>query len=819
MSECIIKLQIGDQIISKKVDSNNLPQSLEDFRNLFDDQEWESIISSVKVTLQNRTQLKVPNLKNINSRPIPNTSIGVLSQRFPNMNFPEKFLDRKVLFVDKYVTDRGELNYGIYKTGRKDIYGLDEEIYVVDRKHLSNLSSYLTLLNFCEENKILEHLPDEYEDQLTKILEVLDKEKTKEGESKFPDIKNIKSLLFDFLARKDRYSKLDFLYNGERLNVKTVLTLISSDIFNVGYIQKFDSDFLNSVFRNVKWGKNFKTASISENQVIQWITSDVKNSLNSLIKVLDPKLFKDSTDKIRTLLNLKVNDIGEGNLNLYLPNIIQNKKLDKDLKLWNYIFEYYNDMDPNFKLKYKESKKDKNVYKIFFSAEYTNMKYFNIGFDSLVKVNDISRYKGKFISKINQKYYVTNNYPTESQYTKQFNTLEDAQIYVDKIILNERINDNSFLDFHNLSSDESITQVTNEHKVYKKGDIIEILDIKFKGYFNPITSIQEFLKDNPTLQQTLKFIYSLDFIRNDETIIKEIDENINSPEKAFLFLKGLQYLKDEEKNAKGISSLVRKIKQSKVKRFYIQNYDKFSNKSTVINIDSKKESLPKGVYGSIPMTLWQAAGDVLGKTFGINLVIDTEFKDDSVKDSKAYIITNEEGKTEVHINLKNASSQDLFHEYAHIALAIVRQVQGMNAYRTLLQRVWDLGEKDLLRKEIETDTYKYATLESKMEEYFVSKFGAWACYNIQDSKFGSIFGEKKFKDTFKIFGGNSKSLSEIGRSTVEVVFKSFSKEIGSYLRENKSIGEGFESKFKLYRQKNNWIEKQISEGKIKEDCR
>lgn len=243
-----------------------------------------------------------------------------------------------------------------------------------------------------------------------------------------------------------------------------------------------------------------------------------------------------------------------------------------------------------------------------------------------------------------------------------------------------------------------------------------------------------------------------------------------------------------------------------------------------IDFSQKKNSYPA-------IVLWQAAKEVLGKKFGIDVVFDMngdEIKDRKSK-AKAYIQSqiSEDGqeKTVIHINMANASSQDLFHEYTHVALAILKQ-NNRNAYLKLIQTVWKLGyNKDVPSEEQRRimDAYQNYSLEDKMEEFFCEKFGRWVNGKTLDKSFGSIFeNDKSLEEASYVFNDTSDKLSvkELWGTTVGVIFSNFSKQIGRILHNEKDIVDSnFFNTFKLQRQKSEWIRKQIENKVLKEECK
>jgi hypothetical protein len=90
-----------------------------------------------------------------------------------------------------------------------------------------------------------------------------------------------------------------------------------------------------------------------------------------------------------------------------------------------------------------------------------------------------------------------------------------------------------------------------------------------------------------------------------------------------------------------------------------------------------------------------------------------------------------------------------------------------NRYRELINTIWNLGEKDLKREEIEkSEFYKNYSIEDKMEEYFVEKFGNWIKNNAKED-YRNIFSKSDIIKKGSSLFSSTTPVSELYGSTIE----------------------------------------------------
>ena len=473
-------------------------------------------------------------------------------------------------------------------------------------------------------------------------------------------------------------------------------------------------------------------------------------------------------------------------------------------------------------------------------------------------MNDPEYYKGKYIlTKENKdgskKYYVTDYYTTEFLLANEFDTLEKAQYFIENEDSNIMDNSYKFLHIYNVNKNgEPVSNDTNNlviptNKYIPKKTILTVLDYnvpsldldvvpeEMKGFIS-------FNKDNKKMSDFKKFVneiletYLSEGSQYTEENKKIILDNINTPEKVFLFISQLNnpnYITDEntgEKRKIDLSSkreifdLAEEIGSVKdYKYYYVKEYNQ-----KVITLIPFKEEFNKEEYKQdrdYPIkNILKAAQKVISPKLGnvkLNILSSEEIlekiKGDYNITAKAFIKDGE-----IYVNSDLADQEDLFHEYVHILLGYLKFNENTkNLYRKLLEDVWNFEKEDFDRDSIKNTYWDYSLID-QMEEYFALKFGKWIKNNTK-SDFSEVFNNNILKEGTKILfdpNNKSKSIKNLYGKKLSDVWLNFNSEIALYLKENKTLDDGeYSNLFTLQRKKTQWIRQQIHDGNlIEHDC-
>ena len=824
--KCTITLQVGEEFIQVQVDSSQLPSNLTELKEVLGKERWKTLVNKIDSTLKNRKKIAPPKLDEMKKygHIIPNTTIGALKNRFPTLQFPDdtnqfNVSNIKVLFVDQYKTEKGELKYGLFKNKNGEL------ILIVDRYNLDSVSKYLQTMKSLKGDHILKSVNPEIMKELRLLLEEVSKH--------IPNLESVEDMLVNFLQNRSNYRHIMF---GD-INAYAYLDEFVGKLFKISHRKTYNDITINNISHNLTWNKDFDTASISIDQLFNFLPEELKQKMLETIKDANEdiekvkKLFIDnqiSTEEASVLFNLS----SEEKINYSDPK--------QDISSLKLLVDYLINKEPEFAMNFKEVKNNRIYMSTYLQTLETQ---YGIGFEQLQEMNDPIYHNGRYIQQVVKDgistYYVTKHFTDPNQRAKKFDTLEEAYNYIDNN-MEEPIVKNSLIDFHKreqdsngnlISDDDNLLKIRTKRK-YPKGTLITVLDYDVPNVPLNLLTPDElmFVSENyRNLDEKHKFATKEDFKDfvekglsfppySDEYSI--IIDNINTPEKIALFIMELNNPNTgngkafEKNNVNKIKTLARKIGNINKYRYYIvESSDGKTTKVLRVDNDSK-ESIRKEPKRPV-IQIWNAVSKVFGKKFGIDIQILTE-PEEGKENAKAYIKNNT-----VYINIQKADSSDLFHEYVHVLMAYLKNTpQYRDRYRELLNQVWNLGKKDIIREQFEkSEFYKNYSIEDKMEEYFVEKFARWINNNAKED-FRNIFSNSEvIKEGSSIFSSTT-PITELYGSTVEQVFTNLNSDVAQFFKENQPLMDSeYKNLFKVSRQKSEWIRQQIEQGKLREyDC-
>lgn len=817
--KCTITLQVGGESIQIQVDSSRLPNSLSELKEILGQERWKTLVDKIDTTLKERKKINKPDLEEIkkSGHIIPNTTMGAIINRYPNISFPEdtdqyNISDIKVLFVQSYKTQKGELQYGLFtnKNG--------EQIFIVDEYNLESVAKYLQTMKSLKSDHILRNIdPEIMKNELVPLL--------KECKNHISGLSSVEDMLINFLQNRSKYTNITFQIKDDIISAYAYLDELTGNLFKISHRRSYNDSTINNISHSLTWNKAFDTASIGIDQLFRFISTELKNKITSSVgeKTL-------TEDKFKELFSGKIND-------KQLNNIFGKS----DEEPYKILIDYLTQQEPEFAMKFKEVKNNR----IYLSKYFQTLEsQYGIGFEQLKEYNEPTYYNGKYIQQVIDKdgistYFVTRHYTTHYQRAKKFDTLEEAYNYINNNP-DEEIIKNSFIELHKKEQDKDGNLITDDNNSlyfrtrnkYQKGQLLTLLDYDVPNVplnlFN--TTELMFISENyRTLDEKHKYATKQDFYDFVKTGLNfpeysdgynTIVENINTPEKIALFIielnnpnvgNGKAFNKNSES---AILKLARRIGNiNKYKYYYVESSgDQYVR---LLRVDNEsKESYRKEPHKPV-IQLWNAASKVFSKKLGIDIKILTE-PEEGKENAKAYIKGDK-----IYINIQKASSKDLFHEYVHILMSYLKNTpKYRDRYRELINNIWELGKDDLARQEIENNEfYKDYSIEDKMEEYFVDQFGRWIRNNSKED-FKNIFSSSSvLKEGSSIFSSTT-PISELYGSTVSQVFTKLNSDVAQFFKDNQPLmSSEYKNLFKVSRQKSEWIRQQIKDGKLREyDC-
>lgn len=677
-------------------------------------------------------------------------------------------------------------------------------------------ADYLSIRKIIDEGAIEQH--SEIKEKLQKVINNL------------KGVSNEKELLTKFIHNKTEFRKLTTLIDGQ--SIASILDNICDQILDdFGYFRKsYENDLINNIAHST---------TISNGNILL-----NKNILHGLIS----DIIKFDSDKaFRQFFNMPLEEIkqalDEGDIKKYK---ISNQKTLENLKSifnnnfgkegWETLTNYLLNFDKSFRVSYVNNNNADIVL-----SNFTNFKSYGIYMPDFKGLEIPLYYHGQYITKRyvgNDKveFYVTSNYPLETSKVTYFPSERLAKQAIDekkRIVSNtSRIN----LHYSELDNNGNFIKEDSYRKKIKgigkisKGAILTILDYNVKTPAHINTEDSYYIYGQGQMQEFENYLYKLEDEQNHFLFSSDERESIlnilNTPEKIAIFVSEIANIRDTAGKINRINKnnllndILPKLNDDnnlQYKYYYVYDVKgenvtliPFDNVTTLIEYQQKDKNIPVS-------RMWNAVSEVLSPLLGtqLNVLTASQIQEQfqNYSDKKAFIKNGQ-----IYVNISNASTSDLLHEYAHIALAYLKQnSEYRESYKGLLQSIWNISTQR--EKNSIIDSYEYYSQEDIMEELFVSKFGKWVEDNdvALDSIFRNNEGLNKAKEIFDV---SDKSIKEVFGTSLKSVFTNFNNGVSALLSENPSLmDEQFQEQFTLQRRQSDWIRKRKENNELEEVCK
>lgn len=337
---------------------------------------------------------------------------------------------------------------------------------------------------------------------------------------------------------------------------------------------------------------------------------------------------------------------------------------------------------------------------------------------------------------------------------------------------------NSDLSFLLKDNDSNISPIG-----YTSGRVLEILDVK-PGIYKPREILVKY-----GIYSINQFIESLSSY--DNKTLSRINQTLNSSEKVNLFLSivGEQIFSSPTQDiVKLINDTLETIEQAenKPRKYYIV-YDskklkenQYQLKGEFFKIDDTIEGINHKYDSPQPIVMELFALQKLFKNNGIQVELITNNIAQALKlpdNAKAFI---KDGI--IYLNINKASKSDLYHEYTHLMLGILKN-KNMEMYNALMEAFKNnLSDENL--NEIKNKYKEFNLSEIDLiEEAFAERFGKYLQYDTTD-RFKIFESEYWIFDEVKklvednqgsIFGENVKI--DLSNKSINDILSIFSKQI------------------------------------------
>lgn len=436
----------------------------------------------------------------------------------------------------------------------------------------------------------------------------------------------------------------------------------------------------------------------------------------------------------------------------------------------------------------------------------------------------VEEYKGFDIYQYKGKYYFTKGVITDSLALEPYVSKEDTLRKINEKLKNSKLNT---ANIQLKNSNEGLYYAETEQK-YRVGSIIKSMDISVNTRVN-FNQDETALVSNGSLQDFYNYIQaSTEF---SAPIKVRILEKIDTPEKAAIFLYKINEAaakKIFDRNAEGV---LNQIQIAGYKYFYVAHSDSPQHiRVKQIDLDSirnlkdtqikgfENQDLPKA---QIILEFAKAVQARLeGTGFQVELLTQDEISKDSrfagvQSNAKAFIKGNS-----IIINTTTADVSDPLHEYAHIFLGLVK-AQNFDMYQKLVSDVLQKrNPKEIARMRREKmKLYPNLSQIDIDEEVFADVYSKF----IMNNHYGEFVDHTNVR---KIVEGESKTIWDMLSPDSKIIKLGdiWNEPLGSLTSLNSDMLVGLASqespqeRFRTYRQASNWIEQQIKDKEIIENC-
>lgn len=798
---CIAKFKIGNKDVDLNLETgSDTPLTDQEILQILQDnpEKRQEICNAIQNALYKHNTIepiKVSDLIGMKGLE-GNTDIEFLSNEFPNITFPQG-VSANVLLIDNL------------KVGKYNIYGRiinsnGQEVFVVrnSTSDVQKLANFLTVRKQMEDQSFIFDEGSNYQKDLEACL--------KERNKKKPTVNSTFDLLLDFIYNRSKYDSLYFTNSkGKTESVYAYLTSVNNTILEYSNRVVFSDPFVNTI-NQLRTHLDTNEGFISYQALYGAIEQYHKEVLDQLgIESLkDFKEFFQQDGPSDVMQEVFPQYDGQNRYKALLEGLFSSEPEFT----WNYV------RTSNKGLILKSSPR---TIQAKYGIEYDTIHSFDIVNDDFFgyKIYSFSDQDG------NRKFLASRGFLTEDSYSKQYNSIEEVQAYIQNSVSKQDIKKNSFIEFkHRQKLEDGWTTQLDSYEITSQqslipGSIIESIDV-------PVDANQEFYNSNESnlfkvdRQNYDSFSRIVRGWPISEELKNNILGNINTPEKIATFVYKInEQLKADRTNEQELTSILEAITQAKKNYYYIDTKKLSGNgyryrviPTEPIQIDNYKRNKQTPV-----IELISAIGQVMQNSFGVNVNMITSrelserFPDINADTTKAFVRDGE-----IFINTTTAEATDPLHEFTHLVLGVLKSNRDLRRNYEQLMQIVSQTNQGRVRIQKLRDIYEGVSEIDLAEEAFVDLFGQHVMGQLKpgfEELFQSV--DKYMKDATKIvFNNPVEDLASFYGTSLESVFKRFNSDVASLLGGN---GIDFQST-KQSRRLSNWINEQIRKEEIKEEC-
>lgn len=845
---------------------NNIMKWLKDPKNIGDKHDLISYISD-KLSITGK--IKVPKVSELikMTHLQGNSTVDAISNMYgiqaPEISNPGRF---NILLIDGLFKRNG-----IHVSGRRVINSTGEELFILNGSKRSDIHQFFNYLKVREKIEQFNFADDQDFKSLVDAYTKYNKNKKKsikidENTSIEQQKILVKEMLLDFLNNKDMYagSKVQVKKdNEETIRIFELLDSTVRNIFEVPFRVKYNDPFIDFVNYRIIYtnlsSKNGMQASINLNSMFEGLNNNFKEiidlfkikktSFNTLFKINFKQKLQESLKDyiIEKSKEQNKGELSEEEILKRIPDLFENKVIgDIILQLLNSDNPTFIDLINNLFKTNKEFPllidKFENNSLYFKWANYTLYEKYGITYNTIELMSNPESYLGYNIynqtinnddGTASQYFYISRGYLDPKLKEKRYLSLEEAKLEIENKIQNQNISDNSLIEFNYREENEDY----NKRSIFTKTrlapkTIINVIDIPVKelNYSEVSEDEIKIILGNAKMQDFLNLVSNWNI--SDE-LKQNIANEINTPEKVVIFLHKLnEELKQDRTDENVINSIVSLIQSNseKTRSYYIERsintisgpiyYIIPTVATQVIKTTEKSKSynVPIQTYLQIVKKQFDT---MFGNKVKVELLTSSEIKEqglltsEEINSTKAFIRNGV-----IYINTTNATSSDLVHEYLHLILGTLKTDETLRSnYENLIYTYTSNNISDF-EKFKERNLYKELSQIDLMEEFFVKNFSNWLMNKRGNKEDSEIFRQV---EEITELGVNS---SNIFSESISIADGFFNKKIDIFTRLSHDIAEqldkgtdwSFGDTIKT-RKYSNWVNKQIQDKQIKEECK
>lgn len=800
---------------------------------------YSELIRSISKDLQdNLVDFAVEKLEGFNeSSLVPNVNLEYIKDLYPNTEFSDKFNDTQILLIDYLDPNSTQPVIGrvIDENGKELIILKNNKISVMRlQKHLKlkeSLQDPNFLKNIEESNpKLIEDLKEVANhfgqpsiEDLVLQFEVNNSEfyesdfKTKSGESPVPLIKAVQDISdgYDTFKYESNFlnelkSRLIYFKNGAYLNIDA---------------------FFSSILNYGDWGILMQKIGITNGkQFIDFFSKDSQ----SIIEALDNKKLNSLIPSSEETKEGTVQDVD-------VINFIQNYKnisadgLEGVFRLFGSFKQIY---EPMFQYIPISTEKKKGSNSITFTKEGATFENLGVGYDTIKNFVEVSHAGPYRVYQRTEEdgtkyYYVSHHIIGVKSYGNPILTLEEAKAKAEELMQDLTLDQGSLMDLKENVNDVDLEDGGRSFESDVKiaeGTIVSSLpyNISKKGMLG-----KEAILFKRNLKEFQDYLFEL--FGEAEVQRDTVMELLDSPEKAAIFLSELNATNEngnpkyDRSNYPQLQQLAEQIAASNPNYYMIRKVKYYGGvyRHYFIPINPKNNIENVRQQPRIPtIQLLESIAEVLKGKFGvpIKIINGTELNDlqqDSSKElynldinqnAKAFIVNGT-----IYINSDVANANDLFHEYGHLFLGVLK-MNNLKTYKDMLDYLTQFKEvqDELTNKQKFYPNRSYYDL---LEEVFADLYGQWLENNLPknlNNIFEYIGNSDKVKEMqYSVFDktadGSKKGMQYIfGGKYLSTVWSRFNRDVQNMLSSTEDFSFLRDDALKIQRQQANWIENQIS---------